>query len=62
MVGETDDKDKTESRKVAIALIAAGRASMASRIPFGPYLALGAMIAILGGEPLTGFLEPFFTV
>lgn len=37
---------------VAFALIVSGRAKLASRIPFGPYLAIGAMTAILVGEPL----------
>ncbi|HEX9766988.1 MAG TPA: prepilin peptidase [Nitriliruptorales bacterium] len=47
---------------VAGVLVVSGRASMASRIPFGPYLALGAMVAILLAAPLTSLLEPFFTV
>jgi leader peptidase (prepilin peptidase) / N-methyltransferase len=42
---------------VAFVLIAAGRAKLASRIPFGPYLAIGTLVAILGGEPLTGMLR-----
>jgi len=37
---------------VALALMAVGRARMASRIPFGPYLALGAMVAIIFGDDL----------
>lgn len=37
---------------VAFGLIAAGRARLATRIPYGPYLALGALVAVLAGEPL----------
>jgi leader peptidase (prepilin peptidase)/N-methyltransferase len=37
---------------VAFTLIAAGRAKLATRIPYGPYLALGALTAVLAGEPL----------
>lgn len=39
---------------VAVPLILTGRAQLASRIPFGPYLAVGTLIAILFGEPLRG--------
>lgn len=35
-----------------IALILARRAGMKSEIPFGPYMALGALAAILYGDPL----------
>jgi leader peptidase (prepilin peptidase) / N-methyltransferase len=44
---------------IAIGLLLAGRARMASRIPFGPYLAIGAMLAILAGEPLTAWLRSY---
>lgn len=37
---------------VAFGLMAAGRARLATRIPYGPYLALGAVVAVLAGEPL----------
>lgn len=37
---------------VAFGLIAAGKAKLATRIPYGPYLALGALVAILAGEPV----------
>ena len=37
---------------VAFGLILAGRAKLASRIPFGPYLAAGTLLAILADEPL----------
>ncbi|MCC5949688.1 MAG: prepilin peptidase [Nitriliruptoraceae bacterium] len=36
---------------IAVALMAVGRARLASRIPFGPYLAVGALVPILAGEP-----------
>jgi leader peptidase (prepilin peptidase)/N-methyltransferase len=38
---------------VAVVLIALGRAKLATRIPYGPYLALGALTAVLAGGPLT---------
>jgi len=41
---------------VGIGLIAAGRASLTTRISFGPFLALGAEIAIFAGSSL---LRPF---
>lgn len=37
---------------VGIALIAAGRRERASKLPFGPYLAAGALIAFVAGERL----------
>lgn len=39
---------------VAVPLILSGRAKLASRIPFGPYLAVGALFAVIAGEPLRG--------
>ncbi len=42
---------------IAIVLVLAGRAKMASRIPFGPYLAVGALVAILAGDPIAVWLE-----
>ncbi len=42
---------------IAIVLVLAGRAKMASRIPFGPYLAAGALVAILAGDPIAVWLE-----
>ncbi|MBW3663968.1 MAG: prepilin peptidase [Actinobacteria bacterium] len=44
------------------ALIAAGRVKLASRIPFGPYLALGSLVAVLAGEPAAGVLERWLGV
>jgi leader peptidase (prepilin peptidase) / N-methyltransferase len=37
---------------IAIVLLASGRARLASRIPFGPYLVIGAQLAILARVPL----------
>jgi leader peptidase (prepilin peptidase)/N-methyltransferase len=42
---------------VAIGLVVAGRAKLASRIPYGPYLAVGTMTVILAGGSIRGFLE-----
>ena len=33
-------------------LIAAGKGSLASRIPYGPYMLVGALVGILWGTPL----------
>ncbi len=44
---------------VALVLLALGKARLASRIPFGPYLALGAMLTILAGEPLTAWVRAY---
>jgi leader peptidase (prepilin peptidase) / N-methyltransferase len=44
---------------VAFALILTGRAKLASRIPFGPYLAVGAMLPILAGPATTSFVRGF---
>jgi leader peptidase (prepilin peptidase) / N-methyltransferase len=44
---------------VVVVLLATGRAKLASRIPFGPYLAAGALLAILAGEPLGAWIERY---
>ncbi len=41
---------------IAIVLLLAGKAKLASRIPFGPYLAVGAMVVLLAQEPTTRFV------
>jgi leader peptidase (prepilin peptidase)/N-methyltransferase len=38
---------------IAVVLLVTGRARLASRIPFGPYLVLGAQLAILARVPLS---------
>lgn len=40
---------------VAVSLMLANRAVLASRIPFGPYLAIGTMTVLLAGDPLVEF-------
>jgi leader peptidase (prepilin peptidase)/N-methyltransferase len=37
---------------MAVTLLATGRVKLASRIPFGPYLAAGMLLAIVGGRAL----------
>ena len=42
---------------IAVGLMLAGRAKLASMIPFGPYLAIGAMLPVLASDPLTGLVR-----
>ena len=42
---------------IAIGLMFAGRAKLASRIPFGPYLAIGAMIPVVAGPASTALVR-----
>ncbi len=37
---------------VGLALIATGRATRKSAIPFGPFMLVGALVAVLVGEPI----------
>jgi leader peptidase (prepilin peptidase)/N-methyltransferase len=46
------------SAVIGIALIATGVKSRKDRIPFGPYLALGCILAVLWGEPLLRWYHP----
>jgi leader peptidase (prepilin peptidase) / N-methyltransferase len=47
---------------IALALLLAGRARLATRIPFGPYLAIGSLLAVLAGEPLTSAIRSYLGV
>ena len=47
---------------VAFTLVAMGRAKMATKIPYGPYLCLGTIVAILFGEPLTRAIRSYLGV
>lgn len=47
---------------VALILLLVGKASLASRLPFGPYLAIGTLAAIIGGDDLADLVRGFFAV
>jgi len=40
-----------------VVLLLARRANLATRIPFGPYLAIGALIALLLGDPAVALVQ-----
>ena len=42
---------------IVVGLLLARRASLATRIPFGPYLAIGALIALLLGDPAVDLVQ-----
>lgn len=42
---------------IVIVLVVLGRARLATRIPFGPYLAIGTLTVILVGEPATALVR-----
>ena len=42
---------------IVVGLLLARRASLATRIPFGPYLAIGALIALLVGDPAVELVQ-----
>lgn len=41
---------------VVLALIASRRVGLADRIPFGPYLAAGVIVTLVGGDPLADLI------
>jgi len=41
---------------VAVGLVATRRAQLASRIPFGPYLAAGAIVVMVAGDPIVAWI------
>lgn len=45
---------------VVAVLLALGRARLATRIPYGPYLALGSVVATLGGDSLAAVVAGWF--
>jgi leader peptidase (prepilin peptidase)/N-methyltransferase len=42
---------------IAVGLLLAGKAKLASRIPFGPYLAVGTMVVVLLQEPAVSLVR-----
>jgi leader peptidase (prepilin peptidase)/N-methyltransferase len=47
---------------VALGLLVAGKAKLASRLPFGPYLALGTLAVLIGGDAVGDLVRSIFMV
>jgi leader peptidase (prepilin peptidase)/N-methyltransferase len=45
---------------VGVGLIAAGRGSLGSKLPYGTFIALGAIVSSLAGEPLVAWYLSFY--
>jgi prepilin signal peptidase PulO-like enzyme (type II secretory pathway) len=45
---------------VGVALLAGGRGTMQAALPFGTFLALGALVAAIAGEPMLAWYLSFY--